>query len=199
MEFRKLWTPTHTSANQKLKRLGNMINISKSSSFRFSWFFPTELLICHYTMHGLLETCTDRTSLQNKSRAAAELWDGILGNKAAFQIHYPVKWVTKLWDSDMSIFFLVSFMCSLLLLINGIYLSLLYWFQTKPRKRKALTVSLSPCPIHAHLWLDHMIFLIDRWAMEILSSEMIPDLQRWTCMSVVFHPHPWPTDILQFI
>ena len=176
-----------------------MINISKSSSFRFSWFFPTELLICHYTMHGLLETCTDRTSLQNKSRAAAELWDGILGNKAAFQIHYPVKWVTKLWDSDMSIFFLVSFMCSLLLLINGIYLSLLYWFQTKPRKRKALTVSLSPCPIHAHLWLDHMIFLIDRWAMEILSSEMIPDLQRWTCMSVVFHPHPWPTDILQFI
>lgn len=83
-------------------------------------------------------------------------------------------------------------MCSLLLLRNGIYLSHLYWLQIKLKKRKALTASLSPCPIHAHLWLDHMFFLVDRWATEILSSEMIPDLQTWTCMSGVFHPHPRP-------
>lgn len=36
-----------------------------------------------------------------------------------FQINYPVKWITKQLDSVMSVFLLVSFMCSVFLWIDG--------------------------------------------------------------------------------
>lgn len=44
---------------------------------------------------------------------ADELWDDILGNKAVFQINYPLKWTPQLLDSVMAIFLLVASMRSL--------------------------------------------------------------------------------------